>query len=388
MNINYPLITSILDNDFYTFTVGQLVFNLFPRAKVSYKFINRNNRPFPKNFSNILKDQICNLSVIELKKDEKKWLSGIPYLLPTYIEWIGSYKFDPSEVHITQTDEKLEVEINGYWYRTIFWEVVLMALISELYFLIDNKHPDDNWRKNLVLKSKTLSNNNCQWIDFGTRRRFSFDVHNEVVATMKNYNGFLGTSNVFLAKHHNLIAHGTYSHQGPMAMQALYGDFYSANKMWMKHWSEHFDGNVGIALTDTFTTDVFLKSFGTYEARLFDGLRQDSGDPIKWGNRVLKHYEKLKIPTNNKRLVFSDGLDPESYVRIHNTFCEMAKPVAGIGTNLTNDVGVKPLNMVIKLTQADFGNGFVDVIKLSDNVNKASGNPSAVEYARKKLGIL
>jgi nicotinate phosphoribosyltransferase len=204
---------------------------------------------------------------------------------------------------------------------------------------------------------------------------------------MSQCKGFLGTSNPHLAHQYGVTPHGTYAHESVMAMSALYG-VRMANKMWMKHWSDHFEGNVGVALTDTFTTDKFLQDFGTYEARLFDGVRQDSGDPIAWGVKMLEHYKKLGIQTTNKRFVFSDNLNVEKYTVIHNKFEAFAQPIGGIGTHFTNDVGVKPLNMVIKMTEANFGNGWVNVVKLSDDAGKHTGHTEAVEMAKRELGLV
>jgi nicotinate phosphoribosyltransferase len=382
------IITSLLDNDLYTFTVGQVAFHLFPRAKVSYQFINRNKVPFPPEFSEELREQINVLKSIRLAYNEFKWLNTIPYLRPTYIEWLASYKFDPSEVIVQQNGGTLTINIEGYWYRTIFWEVVLMAIISELYFKMNGQYPSNDWEDRIERKGLKLQTNGCHWIDFGTRRRFSFDVQAAVVGHMKMMHGFLGTSNPLLAMRHNVIPHGTYSHQGPMAMAALYGAR-MANKMWMKHWSDHFEGNVGVALTDTFTTDKFLNDFGTYEARLFDGVRQDSHDPYAWGEKMLAHYRKLNILTSNKRFVFSDNLNDDKYIALDKHFRQWAQPVGGIGTFFTNDVGehIKPLNMVIKMTSADFGHGPVDVVKLSDEIGKHTGDKFAIDLAKLELNI-
>jgi nicotinate phosphoribosyltransferase len=203
---------------------------------------------------------------------------------------------------------------------------------------------------------------------------------------MINYDGFLGTSNIHFAQKYGVSAHGTYAHESVMAMQALYGPRL-ANKMWMKHWSDHFEGLLGTALTDTFTTEVFLRDFGPAEARLFDGVRQDSGDPVAWGELMLDHYEKMKIPTTNKRFVFSDGLNTALYIFLDTNFRQFCQPIGGIGTHFTNDVGVEPLNMVIKLKTADFGQGPIDVVKLSDNEGKYTGNPEAIAQVKRELGI-
>lgn len=378
----------MLDCDLYKFNMGSVVFHLFPRAIVTYEFFNRGKTVFPKGFANALQYQIEALSKLALTPDEEDWMvEKIPYARPTYIEWLSGYRMNPDEVDILQDfDGFLHITITGPWYRTIYWEVKLMAIISELYFRMTGQKMADDWQWRIVNKADKLSKAGCYWIDFGTRRRFSLAVQDEVVRVMANKNGFLGTSNMHLAHKYGVTPHGTYAHECLMAMSALYG-VRMADKMWRKHWSEHYEGNVGVALTDTFTTEAFLRDFGTYDARLFDGCRQDSGDPIAWGHKMLAHYKKLNILATNKRMVFSDNLNVSKYIGIHNTFQGVAQPVAGIGTNFTNDVGVKALNMVIKLTSADFGQGVVDVVKLSDDAGKHTGNKFAIDLAKLELGI-
>jgi len=390
MKPEYPIIASLLDNDLYTLTVGQLVFHDFPTAIVTYDFFNRGKTPFPKGFAEELQRRLAYLPIgLRLTPEEQAWLNTtIPFLRRTYIEWLSSYRFDPSEVAITQNGGELKVHIKGYWYRTIFWEVVLMAIISELYFHMMGQQPGNEWKTQICSKARKLSDAECHWIDFGTRRRFSFEVQDKVVEIMKNYDGFLGTSNMFLARKYNVTPHGTYSHQGPMGISALYG-VRRANKMWMEHWAEHFQGNVGVALTDTFTSKVFWRDFDAYNARLFDGCRQDSGDEYEWGNAMIAHYKKLGIPISNKRMVFSNGLDTDKYIAIDRCFRRVAQPCGGIGTHFTNDVGdrVKPLNIVIKMTAADFGQGEINVVKLSDDPNKHVGKIEDVKQVERELNI-
>jgi len=387
--IKEPILTSMLDDDFYKFSMGSVAFHLFPRAIVTYEFFNRGKTKFPKGFVDVLRFQIDEfMSYLRLTGEEAVWINTLPYMRPTYVEWLKGYRMNPDEVKITQEGGDLRIKIVGPWYRTIYWEVKLMATISELYFRITGANPADDWVRRIENKSVKLQLAKCHWIDFGTRRRFSQRVQDSVVSIMKNFRGFLGTSNPHLAFKYGVTPHGTYAHESVMAMSALYGDFNMANKMWMKHWSDHFDGNVGVALSDTFTTQTFLKSFGTYEAKLFDGVRQDSGDPIEWGNKMLEHYKRLGIPTTNKRFVFSDALTTNKYITLSNKFHHVAQPIGGIGTHFTNDCGAVPLNIVIKMTSADFGFGPVDVIKLSDDTSKATGNAEKIKEARKKLNIL
>jgi nicotinate phosphoribosyltransferase len=382
-----PILESMLQDDLYKINMGSVAFHLFPRAMVTYEFFNRGKTQFPVGFGEALERQVQLMSDLHLTLPEANWMNTIPYIRPTYVEWFRGFRMDPSEVQIRQEGGDLRIKIYAPWYRGIYWEVKLMSVISELYFIMTGQEIDAEWYLRMRDKAKKLSNAGCHWIDFGTRRRFSGKIQNALVDVMGEYKGFLGTSNPFLAMKYGVTPHGTYAHESIMAMSALYG-VRMANKMWMKHWSDHYEGNVGVSLTDTFTTKAFLKDFGSYEARLFDGVRHDSGDPYVWGDNMLRHYDLLGIPTSNKRLVFSDALTTDKYIALDQYFRKHAQPVGGIGTNFTNDVGVQPLNMVIKMTSANFGYGLVDVIKLSDDISKATGNPEAIRRAKESLNIM
>ncbi len=391
------IITSILDTDLYILNMGCVAFHLFPRARVTYKFINRGKTPFPTGFGRELQRQVNLMRSLALTDDEQRWLKGIRYMRPTYIEWLAGYRFDPGEVSITHENNELSIDIGGLWYRSIYWEVPLLATISELYYRMTNQSMRPDWLGSIYNKAETLSTNGCHWIEFGARRRYSTMVEDAVVETMRGFKGFLGTSNPHCAHRWNVTPHGTYAHQAVQAMMALYG-VRMANKMWTKHWAEIFEGDLGIALTDTFTTDVFLRDFGLYESKLFDGARHDSNDPYAWGDKMLRHYDNLGVLTSNKRFVFSDALKvgpPEqrmigkafNYVPLDIHYRKFCWPVGGIGTFLTNDVGVTPLNIVVKLMSADFGHGPVDVVKLSDEPGKYTGNPEVIATVKKELRV-
>src|SRR5690606_3733548 len=215
------------------------------------------------------------------------------------------------------------------------------------------------------------------------------EVQDAVVEIMKEYPGFRGTSNPYLARKHGVKAVGTYAHQLPMAMQALYGPK-SADRMAMQHWTETYRGNLGIALSDTLTTTAFLNAFDSYYANLFTGVRHDSGDPIAFGERMIAHYEALGIDPTTKVIVFSDSLDVDTAIRIHKHFAGRIRTTMGIGTHLTADsamTGVRPLNHVIKLASIDFGTGPIGVVKLSDTAGKESGDPAMIAAVRHILGL-
>ena len=356
-----------------------MVFNQFPEAVVEYEFINRGNTKFPNGFDVLLRRQIDLLSLLKMTKPEHAWLRNIRYIKPTFADWFANYSYNPEEVNVSLKDGDLTVLIRGPWYRTIHWEIVLLAMISELYF--QGVEPQKNFETKMVEKGNYLQKEDCSWIDFGTRRRFSFAVQKKLVEIMKQFKGFHGTSNPYLAYLMNVTPVGTYAHEGPMAMQAKYGA-YASNQMWNEAWVKEYKGDLGIALTDTLTTPFFLKSFDMFMSKLFDGVRQDSGDPYKIGERYIQHYNYMKIDPRSKRIIFSDSLDAIEGVQLTKAFRHHVKPCLGIGTNFTNDVGVKPLNIVIKMRCADFGHGLRHVVKLSDMEGKVTGDKNTVDHVK------
>jgi len=387
------IINNILDDDLYKFSMQQAVVKKFPRAKVKYSFINRGKTPFPDGFAEELRSQIKMMENLALTKDQKSWLmKKCHYLDPTYLDFLYGYRYDSSEVGIIQKGTSLSISIEGYWYSTILWEVPLMALISELYFLMVGEHPwDENNRfENNAKKYQLFRLNGLHFADFGTRRRFSFDIQDEFVKQMsggKLDTNFVGTSNVYLAYKYKITPIGTHAHEWFMFHAAKYG-YKMANHLAMENWTDVFRGDLGIALSDTFTTDVFLKSFDKKFTKLYDGVRHDSGDPFVFGDKIIKHYDSLGIDTRSKTIVFSDSLNPQLAVDIKDYFRGKIKCSFGIGTNFSNDVGVKPLNMVIKIVGAKpEDEEWHHTIKLSDVEGKHTGDKKEIEIAKYVLNI-
>lgn len=386
------IINSILDNDLYKFTMGNAVFKLFPRTKVKYKFTDRNNLSYPDGFDKKIKDQLNLMRGLSLTHSEKSFLTEKcgEYLPPTYIDFLEGFRYDPTEVVVElDSDNKLNISIEGYWYRTILWEVVLMALISELYFIETNQKVDlDRFNLSDMNKVDSLVSHNSYFADFGTRRRYSYDNQERIVRLFKEGGGhnFVGTSNVYLSYLYNITPMGTHAHEWFMAHAAIYG-YKLANKSSLDNWVSVYEGNLGIALSDTFTTDVFLNTFNTKYAKLFDGVRHDSGDPFKFVDKIVSHYKKLKIDPISKVIIFSDGLDYELANKIKEYCVSKIKSSFGIGTHFTNDVGVKPLNIVIKMSQLLVGSDWVDCVKLSDNPIKHSGPIEEVNLSKEILKL-
>lgn len=384
-----PIIKSFLDTDWYKITMGQVVNRQFPHAVVRYEFINRGKTQFPKGFADALRMQIDSLSHVVITPEEIAWLKrSVQYIKPTFLDWLGTYKYDPREVTVSQDGGALTLKIEGPWYRTVFWEVPLMAIISELYYKMMNINPDTNYEGSIVKKMERLHDAGVQWADFGTRRRFSYDVQEAVVRHMTGVPGFAGTSNPHLAMMFDTRPIGTYAHECVMAMQVLHG-FSNCNRAWMDAWVKEYEGDLGIALPDTVTSEFFFRQqFSMFFAKLFDGVRQDSGDPDVFADRAVKHYRAMKVDPSSKRVVFSDGLNVDKAIALHERWKPYVRPQAGIGTHLTNDVGAKPMNMVIKMTYADFGWGMVPVVKLSDDEGKYLGHPARIVTAKTELGIM
>lgn len=388
------MLTSLLDNDFYKITMQNAVIKRFPYAHARYAFINRGEHAFPEGFGEALRGEVDRMATLHLSDEEKRYLqTTCPYLDPTYLDFLAGFRYDPSEVTIEQQGSELSVVMEGPWYRTILWEVPLMALISELWYQLrgvgvsedDEALIEQRTREKIELYRQ----HGLKIAEFGTRRRFSFAVHDRVVKALRHYGGeaFSGTSNVLLAMRHGVKPIGTHAHEWFMFHGARFG-FKMANSLALEHWVDVYRGDLGIALTDTFTTRAFFESFDKKFAKLFDGVRHDSGDPIEFADATIAHYQRLGINPLSKTIIFSDALTPEKVERIR-AFCQGRIGMAfGIGTNFTNDIGVAPMNMVIKMVEArPEGQGWLPVVKLSDVPTKNTGDPEMIALAKKVLSM-
>lgn len=385
------IINSLLDTDLYKLTQMAAVVQLFPRAKVKYQFINRGKTPFPEGFAAELREQVAAMASIRLTPDEKEFLrKRCWYLPPTFLDLLESYRFNPSEVGIVQNGGELTISIEGYWYKTILWEVPLMALISELYFKMTHSEGISGNRRELekknLAKVQEFAKHLVKVADFGTRRRYSFDnqlnVCKDFVSFHNSGSFFVGTSNPLIAMMLDIPVLGTHAHEWVSGIAAKKG-YAHANKEMMDAWMSVYEGDLGTALTDTFGVDAFLRDFTTLYAKLFDSVRHDSGDPFKFVDKIVAHYKKLRIDPMSKTIIFSDGLTTELCMKLA-AYCHGKIMCSfGIGTHLTNDVGVKPLNMVIKLIMIDGEH----VIKLSEDHSKAVGDDKTIEHVKWVVGI-
>ncbi|HYG40975.1 MAG TPA: nicotinate phosphoribosyltransferase, partial [Cytophagales bacterium] len=344
-----PILHSILDSDFYKITMQNGVLRLFPKAKARYQFVNRGKHTFPQGFAEALREAVDEMNNLRLTLEEKEFLrANCPYLDPGYLDFLQGYCYNSEEVFISQQGEQLFVAVEGYWYRTILWEVPLLALISELYYVFfkTERMSDDEiveYNKEKIGKYRGLG---VILADFGTRRRHSYHVHRLVVKALADFGKgiFIGSSNVHLAMENQVKPIGTHAHEWIMFHSARYG-FKMANTMSLQHWVDVYRGDLGIALSDTYTTPVFFKAFDRMFSKLFDGVRHDSGDPIAFADYTIKHYQSLGIDPLTKTIIFSDSLNYEKVARIAEHCRGKIGMSFGIGTSLTNDVGPRSMNI-------------------------------------------
>ena len=375
------IITSILDDDTYKFTMQNAILDLFPDAVAKYRFINRGKHRFNSDFKDALIEQIAGFASLSLTDHEYRWLKNkCPYMKSWYFDYLKNYRYNPNQVKVSLSeDNNLVIDIEGKWCEAVLWEVKLMAVISELYFeIIDKSWNMNDQDKNARDKAFLLNSHGCNFTDFGTRRRRSFKTQDIVVESMKGIPTFMGTSNVLLAMNHNVRPIGSYAHefiQGNAILESLqHADYYAMN-----NWGKVFGAQLGIALTDTYGFDSFLKNFNVRFAKLFDGIRNDSGDEFLFVDKAVAHYKKLGINPMYKFIIFSNALNCEKSIAIKK-YCEGKINCSfGIGTFFTNHFVNSPaLNMVIKLSEL---NG-MPAVKLSDDKGKEIGDLDAVRVMK------
>jgi nicotinate phosphoribosyltransferase len=390
-----PIITSFDDQDAYKFFMQYAILKHYPEAKVKYAFILRDQTiDFPSGFAEALTDQVSRFDDIRFTADIEAHIARqMPWFDTSYMEYLRHYRFNPDEVRIHQTGGSLDIIIEGFWHKTILWEVPLMACISELYYRMC-EIPDaielniPRWEE----KFRRFASMQIAVIEFGTRRRKSILVQEKVIETFLRGAPEIikGTSNVMFARKLGIPASGTQAHEWFMFHAASFG-VRMATRMALEKWVETYRGALGIALTDTYTTEVFFRDFELFYSKLFDGIRQDSGDPVVFAQKAIRHYIGKKIILPNglipKTLVFSDAIDNfDKISEIENEIRNRIFSVYGIGTWITNDiignddVRVKPLNMVIKMTgmQPNDSAQWVQCIKLTDCAEKRTGDPDII----------
>jgi nicotinate phosphoribosyltransferase len=373
-----PVIHNLLETDLYKFTMWQCLLHKHPEAQAEYRFVCRNESAY--SLSELLSevnaqlDHLCSLAYTE---DELAYLSSLRFIKPDFVDFLRIFRFQRRFIQASAVGNTLEIVATGPQVHVMGFEIYALALVNELYFRrFDAAQAIAQGRAKLHAKLAQLRAfgeeparaTPFEFFDFGVRRRYSGAWQEEVVRTLRDEvpQYFKGTSNVHLARTLGLVPIGTMAHEYLQAFQAFGVRLQDFQKAALEDWVQEYRGDLGVALTDVVGMDAFLADFDLYFTKLFDGLRHDSGDPFAWGEKALAHYAKLRIDAHTKRLVFSDGLDLATSFKLYRHFADRTQLGFGIGTNLSNDVGLKPLNIVMKLTRC---NG-QPVAKLSDSPGK------------------
>ncbi|MGE0087056.1 MAG: nicotinate phosphoribosyltransferase [Desulfococcaceae bacterium] len=368
------IINSLLDTDLYKLTMMQGVLHQFPWADVEYEFRCRDSGIDLCPIAKAAEEEIAHLCVLRFRPEELNFLRTLRFMKEDFIQFLRLFHLQKDFIQVSTDGGEFSIKIKGPWLHTILFEVPVLAIVSELFFRYLEPAPDFErgkeklYHKIGIVKESNRENLGFVFSDFGTRRRFSRDWHENIIGILKKEmpENLIGTSNVMFAMKYSLIPIGTMAHEWIMACQALGPRVADSQKFALEHWAQEYRGDLGIALSDTLGFEAFLSDFDMYFAKLFDGCRHDSGDPFAWGDRLIAHYRKLKVDPRWKRAVFSDGLSFEKAAEIARYFKDRISTSFGIGTNLTNDIRGKAVQIVIKMTRCQGA----PVAKISDTPGK------------------
>ncbi len=389
------IITSLLDTDLYKFTMMQVVLHQFPGAQVEYRFKCRN--PGVQLASHVaeIRDEIRSLCTLRFQDAELAYLRSMRFIKSDFVDFLGLFRLNEKYIQVNALPTgEIDITIAGPWLHTILFEIPVLAIVNEVYFRNTQKAPDlADGRRRLDAKMAQLQAGGLESLkiaDYGTRRRFARAWHEEVLRTLctrlgaeDRSNGasgqLAGTSNVLYAMQLGLTPLGTMAHEYLQACQSLGPRLRDTQVFGFEMWAKEYRGDLGIALSDVYGMNAFLRDFDLYFCKLFDGARHDSGDPFSWGERLLQHYRNNRVDPLTKTLIFSDALTVPRIIELHQRFHGRCQLAFGIGTNLTNDLGYEPLQIVIKMTRC---NG-QPVAKLSDAPGKNMCNDETyVAYLR------
>ncbi len=380
MNVK-PIITSLLEDDLYKFTMWQAMLHAYPAATGEYRFVCRNDTAFPLGeLVDQVNAQLDHLCTLRFKEDELAYLSGLRYIKSDFIDFLYLFQFRRRFIEAVDDNGTLVILARGPLIHVMDFEIRVLSIVNELYFTElerrtgisgveeGNKRLDARIEKIKAIDGQPSRRFPFEFFDFGLRRRYSGDWQRQVATRLSKEvpEHFRGTSNVLLARDLGITPIGTMAHEFLALHQAVGVRLVDFQKAALQAWVSEFRGDLGTALTDIVGMDAFLRDFDLYFAKLFDGMRHDSGDPYVWGEKALRHYHAFNIDPATKRFTFSDGLDVDSAIQLWHCFGDRIKTGFGIGTKLMNDYGPKPLNIVMKLVQC---NGS-PVAKLSDSPGK------------------
>jgi nicotinate phosphoribosyltransferase len=382
------IIQSLLDTDLYKFTMMQVVLHHFPAAQVEYRFQCRTKGVDLSEHLPEIEREIDHLCQLKFTEAELDYLANLRFIKSDFVDFLRLFHLPRPSIKLTKSDDQggIAIAVKGPWLHTILFEIPVLAIVNEVYFrhALPAPDPEEGRRRlrekiGMVFSEPDMAK--FRVAEYGTRRRFSRQWHDEVVTVLKASMGdhFAGTSNVDMAVRHGLTPIGTMGHEYLQACQALGPRLRDSQIFALEIWAKEYRGDLGIALSDVYGLDAFLRDFDMYFCKLFDGARHDSGDPFVWGQRMIDHYRANRVDSRTKTLVFSDALTFPLAMEIARRFQGRAQISFGIGTNLTNDLGLQPLQIVMKMVRC---NG-QPVAKVSDAPEKTMcDDPAYLAYLR------
>ncbi len=396
------IITHFTDDDLYKFSMCCAVIDNWPRAIVRYRFTDRDHRVYPVGFAARLEEQIKMLETLVITDEEVEFMKRrCPYIPHWFYSYLKGFRYDSRWVTVNQdSDGHLSLDIEGNWSSVILLEVKLLAIISELNYIMtgeDSKVDYEDYYARTYDKAVRLIDNGCYFTEFGTRRRLSRKSQETAIRAMKDAfeakggpGNFMGTSNVYLAMKYDLTPTGTMAHELVCAVGGMYGP-QMANHLAMSAWRKTYRGALGTFLYDTYGWNIFSLNFSEDYAQMFKGLRVDSGDNYEQLDLIVKKYESLGIDSRTKQVIFSNALSTDRAIELQKYASTRCLPSFGIGTHFTNDApGIRPMNIVIKLTDVKITEKwtfFNQTCKLSEDKGKYSGDPAVVKRFREALHI-
>lgn len=385
-----PIVVSLLDTDLYKFNMDQVIFHKHTDLCGEYYFKCRNEDvKFTREMLDEINGQIDHLCSLKFTKKELDYLRSIRFIKDDYVEFLRLWR--PIREYVEtglSADGELSIVVKGPLFSAMQFEIYLLEIVNEVYFRFTYDYDELLKSAKERLDKKIAAFNDgtytFQFAEFGCRRRLSREWEDVVIKRLATETkNCVGTSNVYFAMKHNLTPIGTYAHefvqmyQGIDSIPLAYTNHYA-----MKDWYDEYQGDNGTALTDTITTDLFLLDFNRSMVNNYTGVRHDSGDPFKWGEKIIAHYKKYDVDPKTKLLLFSDGLDFDHAQALYDNFKDRAKVSFGIGTFCSNDTKEESLNIVIKL---QFVNGR-PVAKLSDAPTKAMcRDEEYLEYLKRSV---
>ena len=394
------LITHFTDDDLYKFSMCCAVIDNFPRTQVKYRFTDRDNTVYPPGFAALVSEQVAYLENLVITDEEIEFMrKRCNYIPAWFYSYLKGFRYDRRWVKVSQDAEgHLLIDFEGSWSDTILLEVKILAIVSELYYIVtgdDSKLDYAAYYEKSYGKASRLIAAGCVFSDFGTRRRASFEAQDTAIKAMAECNRtmhgpgrFVGTSNVYFAMKYDLVPIGTMAHEFVCAIAGMYGPL-MANHIAMTKWSSTYRGALGTYLYDTYGWQIFSLNFSEDFANMFKGLRVDSGDNKEQLDLIVAKYRSLNIDSTGKQIVFSNALDVDTTIALQQYAADKCLPSFGIGTHFTNDFpGVKPMNIVIKLWAVKITESwpfYSETCKLSADLGKYTGSPDTI---RRFLDIL